>query len=77
LDPNPDAAFKFEELAKLSAKASGTNHPAVLSLVSARRERAAPAVTADEQNHTIFAAKVKTASGEMPIAFIVKGVAEQ
>jgi len=50
----------------LSAKASGTNHPAVLSLVSPDASAAAPAVTADEQNHTIFAAKVKTASGEMP-----------
>ena len=76
-DTNPNAALKFEELSKLSAKASGTNHPAVLSLVSPDGSAAAPAVTTDEHNHTIFAAKLKTASGEQPLAFVIKGVAEQ
>src|SRR2546423_5879753 len=76
-DTNPDATLKFEELAKLSAKASGTNHPAVLSLVSADASAAAPAITTDEHNHTVFAAKIKTASGELPIALVIKGVAEQ
>src|SRR5437764_8710269 len=76
-DTNPDAMLKFEELAKLSAKASGTNHPAVLSLVSPDASAAAPAVTTDEHNHTVFAAKIKTASGELPIALVIKGVAEQ
>src|SRR5581483_3284481 len=75
-DTNPDAMLKFEELAKLSAKASGTNHPAILSLVSPDAG-AAPAVTTDEHNHTVFAAKLKTATGEQPIAFVIKGVAEQ
>jgi len=75
-DTNPDAMLKFEELAKLSAKASGTNHPAVLSLVSPEAS-AAPTVTTDEHNHTVFAAKLKTATGEQPIAFVIKGVAEQ
>jgi len=76
-DPNPDATFKFEELVKLSAKASGTNHPAALSLVSPEAGAATTSVTTNEHNHTIFAAKIKTASGEIPIAFIVKGIAEQ
>lgn len=75
-DTNPDATFKFEELVKLSAKASGTNHPAVLSLASPEASAAA-SVTTNEHNHTVFAAKLKTASGEIPIAFVVKGVAEQ
>ncbi len=75
-DTNPEANLKFEELVKLSAKASGTNHPAALSLASPAAS-AAPSVTTDEHNHTVFAAKIKTATGEMPIAFIVKGVAEQ
>jgi hypothetical protein len=75
-DTNPDAIFKFEELVKLSAKASGTNHPAVLSLASPEASAAA-SVTTNEHNHTVFAAKIKTASGEIPIAFVVKGIAEQ
>ena len=75
-DPNPETNYKFEELVKLSAKASGTNHPAVMSL-AAPASGAAPSVTTDEHNHAVFAAKVKTASGDMPIAFVVKGVAEQ
>lgn len=76
-DTNPDALIKFEELTKLSAKASGTSHPAALSLASPDAGTAAPTVTTNEHNHTVFAAKVKTASGELPIAFIIKGIAEQ
>jgi hypothetical protein len=76
-DGNPDAMLKFEELVKLSTRASGTNHPAALSLASPDASAAAPSVTTDEHNHTVFAAKLKTASGETPIALIIKGVAEQ
>lgn len=76
-DQNVDAQFKFEELAKLSTKASGTNHPAPLSLVSAEGKTAFPSVFDNEHGHVGFAAKIKTSAGEMPIAFIVKGVAEQ
>lgn len=76
-DANPEAAIKFEELVKLSTKASGTNHPAALSMATPDASAAAPTITTDEHNHAVFAAKIKTASGEIPIALIVKGVAEQ
>jgi hypothetical protein len=76
-DSNPDALIKFEELVKLSAKAAGTNHPAALSMAMPDASAAAPSVMTDEHNHTVFAAKIKTAAGETPIAFIVKGQAEQ
>ena len=76
-DQNVDTQFKFEELAKLSTKASGTNHPAPLSLVSAEGKTAFPSVFENEHGHVGFAAKMKTSAGEMPIAFIVKGIAEQ
>jgi hypothetical protein len=76
-DQNVDAQFKFEELTKMSTKASGTNHPAPLSLVSAEGKSALPAVFDNDHGHLGFAVKVKTTAGEMPIAFIVKGVAEQ
>lgn len=76
-DQNPDAQFKFEELMKLSTKASGTNHPAVLSLASADKA-AAPKVAPNEHGQLVFSSKLKAQSGsELPIAFIVKGIAEQ
>ncbi|MFL6214277.1 MAG: hypothetical protein ACJ74J_10350 [Blastocatellia bacterium] len=76
-DTNPDALIKFEELVKLSAKAAGTNHPAAFSMAMPDASAAAPSLTTNEHNHTVFAAKIKTASGEIPLAFVVKGVAEQ
>lgn len=77
LDQTPDAQFKFEELMKMSTKASGTNHPAVLSLVSADKS-AGPRVAPNDHGQLVFASKLKTQSGsELPIAFVVKGIAEQ
>jgi hypothetical protein len=76
-DQNVDAQFKFEELIKMSTKASGTNHAAPLSLVSTEAVSAFPAVFENEHGHLGFAVKVKTTAGEMPIAFIVKGVVDQ
>ena len=77
-DQNPDAKYKFEELVALSKKASGTNHPNTISLVSPEGISTWPSVIQDEYGHLVFAAKVKTATGaESPIAFVVKGVVEQ
>ncbi|HWN97818.1 MAG TPA: hypothetical protein VNS63_00950 [Blastocatellia bacterium] len=77
LDTNPDAQFKFEDLIKMSAKASGTNHPAVLSLASAEKA-AAPKIASNEHGQLVFSSKLKTQSGsDLPIAFVVKGIAEQ
>lgn len=77
LDQNPDAQYKFEELMKMSTKASGTNHPAVLSLASAEKA-GPPKIAPNDHGHLVFSSKIKTQSGsEMPIAFIVKGIAEQ
>lgn len=76
MDQNPDAQLKFEDLMKMSAKVPGTNHPGVISLVQV----AAPAAPKVEQegSHVVFAAKAKSQSGgDLPIAFIVKGIAEQ
>lgn len=77
-DPNPDAQFKFEELAKMSTKASGTNHPAVLSLVSIDSAPTSPKAEKNETNNIVFSAALKRQSGApMPLAFVVKGRAEQ
>ena len=78
MDPNPDAKFKFEELAKMSTKVTGTNHPGVLSLVQLDSAPAAPKVAADESNHIVISAAIKSQSGAvMPIAIVIKGHAEQ
>jgi hypothetical protein len=75
-DADPDAAFKFDELLNLSRKATGTRHPGPLSLVQG--EAAAPAVSKDDEDHWIFSAGVKLASGgELPFALVVKGTAPQ
>lgn len=77
VDQNADAHYKFEELVKMSAKASGTNHPAVISLASPE-SKPAPTLIENEHGHLVFAAKLKSQSGaDVPIAFVVKGVAEQ
>ena len=75
MDQNPETQPKFEDLMKMSAKVPGTNHPGVISLVQV--EAAAPKVE-QEGSHVVFATKAKSQSGgDLPIAFIVKGIAEQ
>jgi hypothetical protein len=77
-DPNPDATFKFEDLIKMSGKVTGTVHPAVLSLVQLDSPPAAPKVETNEMNHVVFSAAIKTQAGSaLPVAFVVKGRAEQ
>ena len=77
VDQNADAEYKFEELTKMSAKASGTNHPAVISLVLPE-SKPASSVVENEHGHLILMTKVKSQSGaEVPIAIVVKGVGEQ
>jgi hypothetical protein len=76
-DKEADAQYKFEDLMKMSAKASGTAHPAPLSLVSFEG-KAEPTLSENEYGHVTFSTKMKTSSGgELPISFIVKGKAEQ
>jgi hypothetical protein len=77
-EQNPDAQYKFEDLVKLSAKTTGTKHPAMWSLVAAEAKSAAPTLSENEHGHLVFTTKVKNAKGvELPIAFVVKGMAEQ
>ena len=77
-DSDVNAKLTFEALSKVSAKAVGTNHPTPFSMVSPDAARSAPSVSENEHGHLVFAAKLKTQAGaEFPIAFIVKGIAEQ
>ena len=76
LDADPTVKYKVEELTAMSKKTTGSNHPSPLSLVMPDGIERWPSVIEDE-NRLVFAAKVKTGSAESPIAFVVKGVAEQ
>lgn len=76
MDQNPETQPKFEELVKMSQKSTGTNHPGVISLVQTEGSPA-PKIEQDG-SHYIFTSRVKSQSGaDVPIAFIVKGRAEQ
>jgi hypothetical protein len=77
-DRDPGAQFKFEDLVKMSKQASGTNHPAGLSLISPEGQKTVPTAFQDDSRHTVLIAALKPASGaDIPIALIVKGMAEQ
>jgi len=76
-DPGPDKSLTFQELVALSRETSHTKHPAPLNLTSPEGG-SAPAVSKDDQEHYIFSAGMRLASGEdMPIAIVVKGTAPQ
>lgn len=78
IDQNVDATYKFEELVKMSAKSLGGNHPAMMSLVLAEGAGATAKLTENEHGHLVLTTRVKTAAGsDLPIAFVVKGQAEQ
>lgn len=77
-DQAVDAVLKYEDLLALSRKASGTTHPACLSMTSVEGQKTFPAVVEREHGHVAFVATVNTTSkAQFPIALIVKGVAEQ
>jgi hypothetical protein len=74
-DPDPNATFKFDELVNLSREATGTRHPAPLSLA---QPGGATGLTKDEEDHWIFSTVLRLESGkDLPIALVVKGTAPQ
>ena len=75
-DTQLDQALTFEALAALSKKASGTNHPAVLTMIPATDAGALPAAVHDDQGHWGLQIKAKTAAGDQPLAFILVGKSE-
>ena len=76
-DSDPSAAFKFQELVTISARTGGTKHPGPLSLPPADKPSTGT-VARDDQDHWIFSATLRLASGEeIPFALIVKGIAQQ
>jgi hypothetical protein len=76
-DSDPSAQPKPMDVIERSRKASGTRHPAPLSLVQPDNA-AVPSVTKGEEDHWIFATYINLASGDdLPVALVVKGQAQQ
>ncbi len=70
-DPGPDAKPGFDDLVKLSRKASGTPHPAVLSLSSSSNAKF-PELKKEGDNDWALHAKI----GDTAVGLIVVGKAE-
>jgi hypothetical protein len=74
-DPDPEQNLALKKLVALSAKATGTNHPAVIALETAGEPGA---VAKDTQDVTVFTVAVPTASGGTEkLGIVVKGTAAQ
>jgi hypothetical protein len=71
-DSNPDASYSFEQLVDLSRQVTGKKHPAPFNLIPSEA-REFPSVSSDTEDHTILSFKLKTQSGDLPIALVVKG----
>jgi hypothetical protein len=69
VDQDLNAAPKFEELVKMSTKASGTAHPAILSVWKGDAPQAAPALKQDGEDWVL-----DTNMGGVPVSIIVVGV---
>ena len=68
-DTEIDKGLKFEDLVKLSKQASGTGHPAVMSLVPVSQGASFPSVVEDEQGRWVLQTKL----GDLPIALVLVG----
>jgi hypothetical protein len=71
-DKDPNANLGYDALMALSKKASGTPHPAVLSLSTSSAAGATPTLAKEGDHDWVINAKL----GELPVALIVVGKAE-
>jgi hypothetical protein len=74
-DTQIDKPLQPLDLYKLSRQASGTNHPAVMSLVPTAKGAAFPSLGQDDQGHTLLQVKLGASGGDLPIALVVVGQA--
>lgn len=74
LDTNLGQLVALNDLYNLSRKASGSNHPAVLTLSAASGNATTASLTQDDQSHWVLQAGGKTAGGQdLPLAVVVVG----
>jgi len=71
-DPDPAAKPAFDDLVKMSAKAAGTPHPAVLSMETPPAGAAAPSVAKEGEHDWTLTLK----AGDLAFSIIVVGKAE-
>jgi hypothetical protein len=71
-DPDPAAKPGFDDLVKMSGKASGTPHPAVLSLETPPTGATAPGVVKESEHDWTLTVK----AGDLVFSIIVVGKAE-
>lgn len=74
-DSDSAATYTEKQLYRASEKAAGTPHPAVLSLVS--DEGKPGTVTTTSEGFLVLHFAVNSGDGPVPVALIVKGVAQQ
>jgi hypothetical protein len=74
-DTQIDKPLQLLDLYKLSRQASGTNHPAVMSLVPTAQGATFPSLRQDDQGHAVLQVKLGSAGGDLPIALVVVGQA--
>ena len=74
-DPDPAAVLPFKKLVSLSAKTTGTAHPAVIAMAPS----GTPGVAAkDDQGMTVFTVEIPAASGRTEkLGIVLKGQATQ
>jgi hypothetical protein len=71
-DPDPAAKPAFDELVKMSGKASGTPHPAVLSMETPPPGATAPSIAKEGEHDWTLTVK----AGDLTFSIIVVGKAE-
>lgn len=72
-----DAIMSSSEVVALSRKASGTNHPAVISLASPPAADSSPTLEKDDLDHWVLKVRLQSKpAADLPISIIVVGRAE-
>jgi hypothetical protein len=74
-DSNPDILLPYPRLVRLSARASGTNHPAAFSLQAAAKK--SPSVETSDKGHVAVTFDLNVGEKTLPLAMVVVGSAEQ
>jgi len=72
-DTDTTKVLALPDLLKLSKLASGTPHPAVMSLVPTSQSATFPSLVQDDQGHWVLQVEVSAGSKQMPLALIVVG----
>ena len=74
-EQDPSRQLSSEQLITLSAKTSGTAHPAVFSMVPPDGDTF-PAIYKNDDGFYVFVVKLRTTFGELPVGLVVKGQAQ-